>query len=75
MAARYAPSVYQDLIEGFGVSHRHDWVKRFARSLKVREPNRFDVLESERVEEARIDFGLGASTIYRNGKNRKPILL
>jgi hypothetical protein len=40
------------------------------RTLKVREPERFDVLESERGEEAQVDFGLGAPTLYRTGKYR-----
>jgi hypothetical protein len=47
---RNAQSIYQDLVEEFGFTHRYNSVKRFVRSLKVREPDRFDVLESERGE-------------------------
>ena len=47
---RNAQSIYQDLVEEFGFTHRYNSVKRFVRSLKVREPQRFDVLESERGE-------------------------
>ena len=71
---RNAQSIYQDLVEEFGFTHRYNSVKRFVRSLKVREPQRFDVLESERAEEAQVDFGLGAPTLYRTGKYRKPFL-
>ena len=44
---RNAQSIYQDLVEGFGFTHRYNSVKRFVRALKVREPDRFDVLDSE----------------------------
>jgi transcriptional regulator with XRE-family HTH domain len=43
---RNAQSIYQDLVEGFGFTHRYNSVKRFVRTLKSREPERFDVLES-----------------------------
>ena len=39
---RNAQSIYQDLVEEFGFTHRYNSVKRFVRSLKVREPERFD---------------------------------
>ncbi len=44
---RNAQSIYQDLVEGGGFTHQYNSVKRFVRTLKVREPGRFDVLESE----------------------------
>ena len=40
---RNAQSIYQDLVEGFGFTHRYNSVKRFVRTLKRREPERFDV--------------------------------
>ena len=71
---RNAQSIYQDLVEGGGFTHRYNSVKRFVRSLKAREPERFDVLESQPGEEAQVDFGLGALTRYTNGKYRRPYL-
>ena len=71
---RNAQSIYQDLVEGVVFTHRYNSVKRFVRALKVREPDRFDVLDSEPGEEAQVDFGQGALTLYRNGKYRKPFL-
>jgi transposase len=44
------------------------------RTLKVRDPQRFDVLEYPAGEEAQVDFGQGAPTLYRNGKYRRPWL-
>jgi hypothetical protein len=43
---RNARRIFQDLVEGFGVTHRYNSVKRFVRTLKAREPERFDILES-----------------------------
>jgi hypothetical protein len=69
---RNAQSIYQDLVEGFGFTHRYNSAKRFVRGLKVREPERFDVLESAVGEKAQVDFGKGALTLYRAGKYRRP---
>ena len=71
---RNAQAIYQDLVDRFGFEHRYNSVKRFVRSLKVREPERFDVLESLPGEEAQVDFGLGALTLKSNGKYRRPYL-
>ncbi len=71
---RNAQSIYQDLVEGGGFTHQYNSVKRFVRTLKVREPERFDVLDSQPGEEAQVDFGLGALTRYTNGKYRRPYL-
>jgi len=71
---RNAMSIYQDLVEGFGFTHRYNSVKRFVNALKAREPDRFDVLESFAGEEAQVDFGLGALTRLSNGKYRRPYL-
>src|SRR6185312_5946397 len=65
---RNAQSIYQDLVEGRGFTHQYNSVKRFVRTLRVCEPERFDVLESLPGEEAQVDFGLGAVTRYTNGK-------
>ena len=39
---RNAQSIYQDLVEQHGFTHSYNSVKRFVRTLKVREPERFD---------------------------------
>ena len=71
---RNAQSIYQDLVERFGFAYQYNSVKRFVRSMRVRDPERFDVLESLPGEEAQVDFGLGAPTLYRRGKYRRPYL-
>jgi transposase len=71
---RNAQSIYQDLVEQRSFTHRYNSVKRFVRTLKAREPERFDVLESVPGEEAQVDFGEGALTRYRTGKYRRPFL-
>jgi transposase/mRNA-degrading endonuclease RelE of RelBE toxin-antitoxin system len=71
---RNAVSIYQDLVETHGFTHRYNSVKRFVRKLRAREPERFDVLEFEPGEEAQVDFGLGAPTLYRKGRYKRPWL-
>lgn len=71
---RNAQAIYQDLVERFAFEHRYNSVKRFVRGLKVRDPERFDVLESLPGEEAQVDFGQGALTLTANGKYRRPSL-
>lgn len=71
---RNAVAIYQELVERHGFAHRYNSVKRFVRSLKRRDPERFDVLESAPGEEAQVDFGLGALTLAANGKYRRPFL-
>jgi transposase len=71
---RNAQSIYQDLVEQHGFTHRYNSVKRFVRALKAREPERFDVLESVPGEEAQVDYGQGALTRLPNGKYRRPWL-
>jgi transposase len=43
---RNAVAIYQDLVERHDFTHRYNSVKRFVRTLKRRDPERFDVLES-----------------------------
>jgi transposase len=71
---RNAVSIYQDLVERHDFTHRYNSVKRFVRTLKRRDPVRFDVLESAPGEEAQVDFGLGSLTLTANGKYRRPYL-
>jgi transposase len=71
---RNAQAIYQDLVERFGFAHRYNSVKRFVRTLRRRDPERFDVLDALPGEEAQVDLGLGAPTLYRPGKYRRPLL-
>ena len=71
---RNAVAIYQDLVEQHGFAHRYNSVKRFVRTLKRRDPERFDVLESAPGEEAQVDFGQGALTLTAKGKYRRPYL-
>lgn len=71
---RNAQSIFQDLVEQQGFTHRYNSVKRFVRTLRAREPERFDVLVSLPGEEAQVDFGMGALTRHANGRYRRPFL-
>ena len=71
---RNAVSIYQDLVEGYGFTHAYNAVKRFVAKLKARAPARFDVLEFLPGEEAQVDYGQGALTLYHGGKYRRPYL-
>lgn len=71
---RNAMAIYQDLVEAHGFEAKYNSVKRFVRRLRARDPERFDVLESEPGEEAQVDFGLGAPTRTASGKYRRPFL-
>ena len=41
---RNAQSIYQDLVESCGFTHRYNSVKRFVRTLKARDPQRLVML-------------------------------
>lgn len=71
---RNAVSIYQDLVETHGFTHAYNSVKRFVATLKARAPERFDVLEFLPGEEAQVDYGQGALTLYRPGQYRRPYL-
>jgi transposase len=71
---RNAVSIYQDLVELHGFTHRYNSVKRFVAKLRAREPERFDVLEFAPAEEAQVDFGLGAPTLHKAGRYKRPFL-
>ncbi|MCP3889973.1 MAG: hypothetical protein GY702_14040 [Desulfobulbaceae bacterium] len=59
---RNGVSIYQDLVERYGFNHKYNSVKRFVRSLKLKEPKQFDRLEYPPGEEAQVDYGTGAKT-------------
>jgi len=71
---RNAMAIYQDLVEGFGFSHRYNSVKRFVRGLKKKDPEQYDRLEYLPGEESQVDYGTGAPTLCENGTYRKPRL-
>jgi len=71
---RNAVAIYQDLVELFGFSNKYNSVKRFVRGLKKKDPKQFDRLEFSPGEEAQVDYGKGAKTLYWTGKYRKPRL-
>jgi transposase len=70
---RNAQAIYQELVDHFGFSHRYNSVKRFVGALKARTPQRF-VLEFPPGEEAQVDYGQGALTLYRPGHYKRPLL-
>ena len=49
-------------------------VKRFVARLKARTPARFDILEFASGEDAQVDYGQSALTLYRPGHYRRPLL-
>jgi transposase len=71
---RNAVSIYQDLVERHGFTHAYNSVKRFVAALKRRMPQRFDVLEFLPGEEAQVDYGQGAPTLWRSGRYKRPYL-
>jgi transposase len=71
---RNATSIYQDLVEAHGFAHRYNSVKRFVARIRKREPERFDVLEFAPGEEAQVDYGEGAPTLYKPGRYKRPWL-
>jgi transposase len=71
---RNAVSIYQDLVETHGFTHAYNSVKRFVATLKRRAPERFDVLEFLPGEEAQVDYGQGAPTLWRPGRYKRPYL-
>ena len=71
---RNAMSIYQDLVERFGFTHRYNSVKRFVRGLKKKDPKQYDRLEYPPGEESQVDYGTGAPTRCENGTYRRPRL-
>jgi hypothetical protein len=63
------------LVDRFGFAWRYNSVKRFCRALRARAPEQFDRLEFLPGEEAQVDYGEGAPTLYPvSGRYRKPRL-
>lgn len=71
---RNAMSMYQELVDARAFASGYNSVKRFVATLRKREPVRFDVLEFLPGEEAQVDYGQGALTLWRPGQYRRPYL-
>lgn len=71
---RNATSLYQELVDAHGFAHHYTSVKRFVATLRRREPERFDVLEFLPAEEAQVDYGQGALTLWKPGQYKRPYL-
>jgi transposase len=72
---RNAMAIFQDLVDRQGFTAKYDSVKRFVAGLRERDPERFDRLEFLPGEEAQVDYGQGAPTLYeKTGRMRRPRL-
>jgi transposase len=72
---RNATAIYQELVDCHGFQSRYNSVKRFCRSVRKVAPEQFDRLEFLPAEEAQVDYGEGALTLYpTSGRYRKPRL-
>jgi len=72
---RNATAIYQELVDRFGFTQRYNSVKRFCGHLRSRQPEQFDRLEFLPGEEAQVDYGEGAPTLYPgSSRYRKPRL-
>jgi transposase len=72
---RNATAIYQELVDGHGFLSRYNSVKRFCRSVRKSEPEQFDRLEFLPGEEAQVDYGEGALTLYpTSSRYRRPRL-
>jgi transposase len=72
---RNATAIYQELVDGHGFQSRYNSVKRFCRSVRKSEPEQFDRLEFLPAEEAQVDYGEGALTLYpASSRYRRPRL-
>lgn len=72
---RNATAIYQELVDGHGFRSRYNSVKRFCRSVRKSEPEQFDRLEFLPGEEAQVDYGEGALTLYpTSSRYRRPRL-
>jgi transposase len=72
---RNATAIYQELVDCYGFQSRYNSVKRFCRSVRKCEPEQFDRLEFLPGEEAQVDYGEGALTLYpTSSRYRRPRL-
>jgi len=72
---RNATAIYQELVDCQGFQSRYNSVKRFCRGVRKSEPEQFDRLEFLPGEEAQVDYGEGALTLYpTSSRQRRPRL-
>ena len=72
---RNATAIYQELVDDHGFQSRYNSVKRFCRNVRKSEPEQFDRLEFLPGEEAQVDYGEGALTLYpTSSRYRRPRL-
>ena len=73
--SRNFTAIYQDLVEHFGFTGAYNSVKRFAGTLRQRDPEQFDRLEFAPGEESQVDYGQGAPTrVPGTDRYRRPRL-
>ena len=72
---RNAVSIYQDLVEAHGFAHQYNSVKRFVATLRTtRAASASTCSSSPPGEEAQVDYGQGALTLYKPGRYKRPCL-
>lgn len=72
---RNAMAIYQELVDCYDFQSRYNSVKRFCRGVRKSEPEQFDRLEFLPGEEAQVDYGEGALTLYpTSSRYRRPRL-
>jgi transposase len=72
---RNAMAVYQDLVDMHGFDGAYNSVKRFAATLRHKQPEQFDRLSFQPGEEMQVDYGEGAPTrVPGSERYRKPRL-
>jgi transposase len=72
---RNAVAIWQELVDRFAFKSAYNSVKRFVGKLKTVAPEQFDILEAIPGEEAQVDYGQGAPTLFeKTGKYRRPRL-
>jgi len=72
---RNAVAIWQELVDRFEFKSAYNSVKRFVGKLKTTVPEQFDILEAIPGEEAQVDYGQGALTLFeKTGKYRRPRL-
>jgi hypothetical protein len=70
---RNAMAVYQDLVDMHGFDGAYNSVKRFAATLRHKQPEQFDRLSFQPGEEMQVDYGEGAPTrVPGSERYRKP---
>lgn len=72
-AGQNGKSIYQDLVIEAGYDGSYDSIKRYIRKIRSKAPKLYARIETLPGEEAQVDFGQGAPTLYK-GRFRTPWL-